>query len=210
MNITIFGADGRTGIPLVEEALSHGHLVCAFVRAEQSVSLFPPNVRVVVGDILNREFVLSAVQGSNAVVSVIGHISHSDPFLQTKGIQNVVDCMNECSVTRIISLTGTGVRISGDTPSLFDRIANFFVEHIDPERVTDGREHAQVLKRSNLEWTIFRVLKLGKENPTKKEYTATEHGPARGAISRTAVAHAILDALETRTYIAQMPVLSPK
>jgi len=49
MKIVVFGASGKTGSLLVDEALKSGHNVVAYVRKPESVKSDHPNLKVVTG-----------------------------------------------------------------------------------------------------------------------------------------------------------------
>lgn len=195
MKVCIFGSDGRTGREVVARAKSKGYEVIPFAYSEGQ-------------NVLDYGSVVQAVAQSDAVISTLGHIKGSDPLMQTKGIKNIVTAMQQHGVKRIISMTGTGVRVSGDTPSLIDRFLNFGVKLVDPERVNDGIEHVKVLEQSDLDWTVVRVLKLSKNDAEVAGYTLTEHGPAEYLTSRKKVAQVLVDLIEDEKYIKKLPVIS--
>jgi nucleoside-diphosphate-sugar epimerase len=64
MNLTVLGAAGATGIPLVEQALAGGHHVTALVRSRQTFGIADPNLDVVEGDATDREAVSRATSGA--------------------------------------------------------------------------------------------------------------------------------------------------
>jgi hypothetical protein len=114
--------------------------------------------------------------------------------------------MKKHHINRIMSLTGTGVRMPGDTPSLTDRVLNAGIKIIDPERIQDGIAHADVIQESDTDWTIVRVLKL--TDFPLHGYTLSDHGPARFLVSRAVVADALLTILTDNTYHKQAPIVS--
>lgn len=208
MKIGIFGADGRTGQDIVKYVLAQGHDVVAGVYRDGAQAVLPQNIEVVVGDVMSQEVADTLVQKSDVIISALGHIPGGDPLMQTKGMQNIIASMETFGVKRIISLTGTGVRIEGDRPSVIDRIANFAVEFADPHRVRDGREHAKVLQGSKLDWTIVRVLKLSQSDWKGGDYALTEHGPAELLTPRQKVAKIMVDLATSQNFIHKMPIVS--
>jgi putative NADH-flavin reductase len=208
MKLCILGADGRTGLEVVNYALSKGYQVVAFVYAENAKKYLPQNIEVHIGDVMNFDAVAKAVLGVDAVVSVLGHIKGSDPLMQTKGTRNIIRAMNEHGVKRFLSLTGTGAREAGDTPSTLDKVLNFFVKLVDPNRINDGIEHVKVLKSSNISWTVVRVLKLSKSEREFKDYVLTPGGPAELQTSRKKVAHILVDLIQDNQYTNKLPVVS--
>lgn len=206
MKVCVFGADGQTGEHVVNELLSRGHKLIAFVYKNEGKR--KETVEYIKGDVLNLDDVKRAVEKSEAVISVIGHIKNSNPRLQTQGISNIVLAMKENNISRIISLTGTGVRNKNDKPSIIDIILNFIIKKIDSDRIADGIEHAETLKSSGLDWTIIRVLKLTNSKSNSEKYNLTLGGPVELFTSRKKVAKIMCDMLEDKQYNKLMPVVS--
>lgn len=159
-------------------------------------------------NIIEYDSVLEAIRGSDAVISVLGHIKGSDPRMQTKGMVNVAKAMEEIGIKRLLSLTGTGARVSGDKPSILDRGLNYIVGMVDAERINDGVEHIEVLRRTNLDWTVVRVLKLGKSNEEINKYNLTDGGPAELLTSRKKAAKVLVDLVNNKEYIGKLPIIS--
>lgn len=212
MKICVFGADGRTGVEVVRYAVSRGADVVAFAYGSGSDKFFPDGVTVRHGDVMQMSAVVDALDGCDAVISALGHIKGSDPLMQTKGIANIVKAMEQKGIKRIVSLTGTGARADGDTPSLIDILLNVMVRFVDPDRVSDGVEHVNVLKASSLAWTVVRVLKLGKGEAPAAKYRLTDGGPAELQTDRKKVAAVLVDQVLDETmkgqFIRKLPVVS--
>jgi len=118
----------------------------------------------------------------------------------------LVAAMQAQDLRRVVSLTGTGVRFPGDHITLIDRVLNMSIKLIDPARVHDGQDHVEILKQSNLDWTVLRVLKL--QNTTPRPFTLREQGPTKWFVSREEVAAAALQVLEQGSFIKRAPILS--
>lgn len=205
MKIAVIGANGKTGQLFVNEAVQRGHEVRAGVFHSNSFTK-SDYIDVLQCDAMKLEDVEALVAGCDAVVSLIGHVKDSPAFVQTSAIANVLSAMKKHRISRVLSLTGTGVRIPGDTPSLTDRVLNAGIKIIDPERIQDGIAHADVLRESDADWTLLRVLKL--TDLPVHSYTLSDHGPARVFASRAVVADALLTILSDNSYHKQAPIVS--
>jgi hypothetical protein len=208
MKICIFGADGRTGVEVVNYAKSQGFEIVAFVYSNTSNKYLPEGITIKSGNVMDYDSVRDAVSGCNAVISALGHIKGSDPLMQTKGITNITKAMKESGIRRILSLTGTGARVANDIPSAIDRLLNVIVKAVDPDRVNDGVQHVKVLQDSGLDFTVVRVLKLSKKDTEVKGYKLTEGGPAELQTSRKKVAQVLVDLVNNTEYIGKLPVIS--
>ena len=204
MKIAVIAANGRSGQAFVEAALTAGHSISAGVRGKSYLKSHP-SLTVVECDATNEAQLENLLSGQEAVASFIGHVKGSEPNVQTIAIQKVVDVMKALGVKRLISLTGTGVRFPGDKISLIDRFLNLSISIIDPARVKDGKNHVEVLKASDLDWTVIRVLKL--QNVPPKPFTLREHGPTKWYVGRQEVAQAVLQVLEQRSFVKQAPII---
>ena len=124
--VCVFGADGRTGKILVNKLIKRGdYEVIAAVYGTSKGLLSGCNV--VNCDIRNRDNVKRALKHVDIVISVVGHIKGSDTCFQTEGMKHVVSVMKEMGITRILSLTGTGVRVPGDTPPFLTNFCMFLL-----------------------------------------------------------------------------------
>ena len=63
MKIVVFGASGRMGIKVVEQALEAGHLVTAFLRTPSKIAIQHPNLTLFQGDVLDAAAVENAIAG---------------------------------------------------------------------------------------------------------------------------------------------------
>ena len=205
MNIAVIAANGRSGKAFVEAALDAGHSIRAGIRGESRLKKYT-NLTEVQCDATNNEQLRNLLKDTDAVASFIGHVKGSDPDVQTIAIQKTVDIMEELKIKRIVSLTGTGVRFEGDKITLTDRVLNLSIGMIDPERIKDGKDHVGVLKNSDLDWTVIRVLKL--QNTELKSFSLTENGPTKAYVSRQEVARAVLKVLEENSFVRKAPIIS--
>ncbi len=207
MNIAVIAANGRLGKQFVEAALKAGHRIRAGVRGDSNLATHSM-LEVVSCDATNPEDLANLFAGQEVVVSAIGHVKGSAPNVQTVATEAVVGAMDKQGIKRYVDVTGTGVRFPGDTIGLVDRVLNLGVEVIDKYRVKDGRDHQEVLKKSDLDWTTIRVLKL--QNVVMRPFELTPHGPTKWYVGREEVAQAMLKVITESSFIKQAPIISKK
>lgn len=205
MRIAVLGANGRSGEVFVRLALQNGHQVNAGVFGGHK---FTPSdyLKIINCDATNTSQVEQLISGCDAVVSLIGHVKGSPADIQTKAMKSLVLAMQKQKIKRVVSLTGTGVRQPGDKITLVDRFLNLGVSLADPKRVSDGKLHFDVLKNSQLDWTVLRVLKL--QNTKPRSFELKLNGPTKIITSREEVAQSILQVLEESSFIKAAPIIS--
>lgn len=214
----VFGATGRTGIPLVEQALERGHGVVAFARDAEDVPAAlrdHDSLRVVEGDAYTGAGVSDAVAGRSAdgdaetvdaVVSVLGQASSGPDDLLTQAGRHVLDAMEESGVDRFVTLVGAGVREDGESVSLGGKVMGSLLRVLAGDVLDDAKDHAEMVRSSDRRWTIVRGPRLteGEHTGRFRHGTDLELG-MRDTAARANVAHFILDCLEADRYVGEMP-----
>lgn len=204
MNIAIISANGRLGNELVKAALAAGHTVRAGTRG---LSHFKDTAHLtaIPCDATNYYEVKALIKGQDVVFSCIGHVTNAPADVQTQATKTIVRVMKELGIKRFVTLTGTGVRQPGDHITLLDRIFTLGIKILDKSRLTDGRNHVKVLQKSDLDWTVIRVLKLQFEKD--RPLTLRAHGPSLPFVSRKEAARAMLEVAENNTFIRELPII---
>ena len=204
MRIAIIAANGRLGKALVEEALIAGHTVRAGVRRNNTLAPHP-ELEVVECDATKPTDVRRLLKGQQIVFSALGHVKGSAANVQTNATKTILAVMSELGLNRFVDVTGTGARLPGDIILPIDRFLNWAVSVIDPSRIKDGQDHVELLKKSTIDWTVLRVLKL--QNVKPKPYTLRLHGPTKLYVGRREVAKAMLEVAEKSLFLKQAPII---
>lgn len=210
--IAVFGASGRTGKPFVNKALQAGYAVIALVRTPASFPITHPSLKIIQGDILKAAEVNKTIAGTDAVVSLIGHVNRSAADLQTTATRHIVAAMKKHGVKRLISLTGGGVPDPNDQPKLVDKLFVFVMKNLagkaTRETLDDAVQHAALIRSTNLDWTIVRGPRLT-EKPAKGAYRVGYVGVGTGiSLTREDLADFIVKQLDDTTYVRKVPLIS--
>lgn len=207
--LAIFGASGRTGQHLVEQALAQGYSIRALVRTPERFTLSHPKLTVIKGDVLDSVAVKSVVEHSDAVVSVFGHVKKSPPRVQTEGTKNIVKAMHQVGVSKIVSLSGGALPYpKRDKPKVADHLIRFIMRTVAANMVNDAIEHAKLLEKSGLQWVIVRAPRL-LDAPRKNHYREGWVGVnSSTSIARADLADFILKQVTDTRYHGQMPMVS--
>jgi putative NADH-flavin reductase len=212
MHVAVFGATGRTGRPLVEQAVERGHEVVAFARDRDDLPAVRDDeaVTVVAGDAYTGEGVAEAVapvgDPVDAVVSVLGQTSAGPDDLLTVAGRHVREAMDEHGVDRYVTLVGAGVREDGESVSLGGKVMGTFLKLVSGEVLADAEAHVDDVRASDLCWTVVRAPRL-----TEGAHTGQfRHGTdlvlgMRDAAARANVAQFVLDCLAEELYVGEMP-----
>jgi hypothetical protein len=178
MQITIFGATGMVGKPLVKSALAAGHTVIAFGR--DVTSLLDEDeandyLKAYKGYVFDEQEVYEAINGSDAVISVLGGAFDGSDKTRSLGMKNIIKQMDKAGVTRIVALGGMGILNAKEDGLIIDQPS------YPTEYLPVGKEHLQAyqfLKESNLDWTFVCAPDIKDEASTGSYITRKDYPPA--------------------------------
>jgi putative NADH-flavin reductase len=208
MKLTIFGATGKTGRYLLEQALAKGHTVTVLARTPDKLTLRHDRLHVVQGDIRDAAKVAQAVAGADAVLSVLGPTSNKPELAVSQGMDNILAAMRQHGVRRLIQSAGAGVRDPQDTPTLVHAFFGGLVRLLSPNVVADMVQVVDKVRQSGLDWTIVRVPMLTEDPATgrvREGYVGKEIGPR---LARADMADFMLKQLDAKTYVGKAPAIS--
>jgi putative NADH-flavin reductase len=204
MRITIFGATGRTGQPLVRQALDRGNEVVAFARSSADFPIEGSRLSVVEGDAYTGVGVADAIADADAVVSVLGQTSDGPDDLLTVAGDNITEAMRDADVTRFVTLVGAGVREEDEKVSLSGKVMGVLLKVLARNVLEDAAEHVERIRATDLDWTVVRAPRLTDDEGTG-DYRAGDVDLGFESIARADVARFILDCLENDQYVRKMP-----
>ncbi len=160
LHIIIFGAGGRIGKLLTQQALDDGYYITGFVQDRQSLAgISHERLHIYEGDATQRADVNTALPGHDVVISVLGHSRHTPVEMQSDAMRVITHAMQEHKIKRIVSLTGVGVFNAMDSPTILDRFFVSVLMFLQPKRIQDGIKHVQVLKDGDRDWVVLRTPK---------------------------------------------------
>jgi putative NADH-flavin reductase len=210
MRIAIFGATGRTGLLLVEQALALGHQVTAVVRDPSQITA-RPQLDVVVADMYNQEQVTVAIKGADAVIQAIGarHLKKSD--LLPESMKRIVAGMKANGVRRLVVLGASGALHPAMKYQTFGRKIFFwiirwtFLKH----PMNDSGEQEKVVEASGLDYTVVHPPRLT-DGPHTGKYRVQSDGLPEGGreLSRADLAEFMLKQLGDPSSIHQGPYVA--
>ncbi len=204
MQITVFGASGKVGSLVVQNLLSKGYYVVAFVHND---STFKANnrLKILSGDIHLASDIKNALIGSDAVISTLGSWNTVTKDILSSAMKLIIPEMEKQKITRIISLTGSDARLNTDKAPLFGKFTRPIIKLFAPKILNDSEEHMKSLTDSKLTWTIVRSpVMIGSKSASK--YTLDYKYPKPWQIvHRNSVADALCSLLTDQKYNNSSP-----
>ncbi|WP_342545258.1 SDR family oxidoreductase [Lysinibacillus sp. FSL W7-1291] len=150
MKILVLGASGRVGSHMVELALKDQHEVTILVRDPDKIQQHHQQLRVIQGNVLNRQDVEQAMVNVDVVVSAL-NTDGRDTL--SASLPLILGEMTQQQVKRIITIGTAGILQSRVTPT----ILRYQSTESKQKSTFAAQEHQRVfeqLQQSDRDWTI--------------------------------------------------------
>ncbi|MCK2237377.1 MULTISPECIES: NAD(P)-dependent oxidoreductase [unclassified Crossiella] len=195
MNITVFGASGRTGEHVVQQALLAKHQVTAVVRNRAKLQLHHPALTIAQADVLDPAAITEHLIGRDAVISALGAGNLKPTTICTDSAESILRAMPKAGVRRLVVVSTSGATTEGDDPAtryLLKPILNRVFRH----PWGDMRRMEELIMASDTDWTIVRPPRLTNAAHTGVYRIANGRNiPGGNSIPRADLADALLHAL---------------
>jgi len=211
VKLMISGVTGAAGRKLIERAHAERNEVTAFARNPSKLTLRHEHLTIAQGELHDLANIERAVNGADAVISLLGprprQDSKSKPL--TQGTRNIIAAMKKLGVRRLIVASMPSASAPNDLPDLKFKILVSMIKTTMRSAYEEIVNVAQVVRDSDLDWTIVRVSALNnnpKSGKVRVGYLGT--GEVGVQLSRADLAGFILDELQNGKYVGQMPCVS--
>ena len=213
LDILVYGATGKIGSLVVDEALARGHRVTAVSRNPAQIEKQHPNLAAIRGDLLDDDSIRELTNGRDVViVSVRGVIGEkiAGNALQYIAVQRVAAVLRDMGqdAPRLIHVGGAGsLLVDGELYA--DRLPRLFLPK-GLEAEIDG----QVLTlefltgQDGIDWTYITPPKNFTNGERTGEYRTgsdemLEDARGRSRLSRADFAVALIDEAETGAHVGR-------
>lgn len=216
MHILILGSTGRTGIHVLEQALQRGHTINILVRDKTKIRINDPRLTIFEGTPADKTALENAMKGCEAILSALNISRTSDwpwakfrtpiDFLSSV-MKSIIELAPKHNIQRIIFTSAWGVaETRKDLPGWF-RLLIEKSNIIHPYR--DHEVQEDLIKQTSLQWTSVRPTALVNPKKPKEVLVSLNNQPKpKLMVGRRSVAAFMLDILEKKLYIGEMPVVS--
>ena len=203
MKIIVFGANGKTGQKVIEQAIESGLEVTAFVRNAESMKIQSEKLHIVVGQAMNYDDVKNAMSGHDAVISCIGGPGTKVSTTITDITKNIVKAMNETGVKRIAQIASAGIH--GELKGFIGKIISYMLKNT----LKDHKGAYDALQHGGVDYTLARPVSLTEGAYTGVYRESNNSVPDKGmSISRSDVASFLLKVIQDDSYIGKSVGLS--
>jgi uncharacterized protein YbjT (DUF2867 family) len=212
MKIVIFGASGFSGRAILKEALAQNHQVTILVRSNVGVAFRDKNLKVVEGNVLDKEIVNQILHDQDAVIQCLGVGGKGDGKPTTfisDATKIIVEEMEKNKVKKLIAMSNVGAGNSiAFQPWIFNKIIlPYFMKWLK-FIIDDKNKMEPIIMNSRLDWTIVRCPNIV-DKPMKGNCKATLDGKGlKLSVTLGDMAAFMINQITDNTFLKQAPSIS--
>jgi putative NADH-flavin reductase len=207
MKIAVFGAGGRIGSRIVDEALRRGHDVTAAVRQPEKYTRIHEHLKVAKGDLFNSQDVETAAFNQDAVVVSYSPTNGAPASTLTEVVTPIINGLRQAHIKRLIIVGGAGSLEVAPGVQLVD--TPDFPEAYKAVALAHREALKAYQKTTDLDWTfaspsaeIMPGERTGKFRTAKNQLLVDANGKSH--ISMEDYAVGIIDEIENPMHIREV------
>ena len=211
MKIAILGSTGFLGKVILKKALNEGYQVKTLVRTPEKLGEFKDSVEYIQGSVTQTDKLEETVIGTEVVISTIGPPMKNpgDPEKYKLAMERLVAILEKQNIKRYIHIGGAA-HLGGENEnwSIGRRILRLVLSLIAKPVLIAKQLEWEVLKKSNLDWTLIRPSGIMKKVFKGKGTVADERNLPRTKVNVEDLAAFIVDQITSKDWIKKAPLLA--
>ena len=216
MKILLLGATGGLGKEILLYAIKNKINVNCLVRDPKKINNKSPYIEIFKGDATSYKDLVYALEDSSIVISTLNvcrrniipwsKITNSKTTI-SDFTNNILKISKEKQINRFISISAWGANeTKKDIPFWFKYLIKFSNLKYPYK---DHEKHEEIIKNSNLNWTILRpVAFINTKKLMKIKESYKNHPKPSLIINRKSLAYFIINIINDENYYKLMPVVS--
>jgi putative NADH-flavin reductase len=210
MKIAILGSTGFLGKVLLKKALDDGYKIRTLVRNPEKLGEFKNSVDFIQGNIFETNKIEEIIKGTEVVISTVGPPQRNpkNPEKYKKAMKNLVTALEKQNIKRFIHIGGA-VHPGGENENwtMGRRLLRLFLNLTWKPGLVAKQLEWEVLKESNIDWTLVRPPQITKGGSTEK-VKADEKNLARTKINVADLSNFIIDQINSKNWIKKAPLVA--
>jgi putative NADH-flavin reductase len=204
--IAVLGGTGKAGKYLIKELIRQGYHIKALARDPGKLKQSGPSLEVITGNAREYQSILNLLSECDAVISTLGP-SGNEPDTCSMAAGHIIKAMQALNIRRLIEVAGLGIDTPEDKKGIFTRILVAIMRWFASSVIDDRQKDYELLKNSNIQWTIVRCPMIKLTDLSRKIKTSLEDSPGN-QISATDLARFLIDQLKSEMFICKAPFIS--
>jgi len=212
MKIAILGSTGFVGNVLIKKAIARGYEIKTLARNPEKLNEIKDKIEIIQGNVFEPASIDTAIEGTEVVLSTVGPPPGKpcNPGQYQEAMKNIIAVMEKHAIKRYIHIGGA-VHQGGENEiwNFKRKFLRFFLNLMSKPILIAKQLEWEVLKSSDLEWTLVRPPRITGGNISARLY-ANEKYLYSLQISVEDLTDFILDQIKSREWIKKAPLVSSK
>jgi len=200
--IGILGANGKAGRFLVHESQKKGYKIKVLVKDVKTLKFFMHylnnNVEVIEGDVHKIEDLKKLLTGCDLVINTLRQQKNCGGFYEST-LKNILLVIEELNIKKYVGVCTSTINHIGDKKGVLHKMAAKFMYKRYPQMMKDKSDALIHLKKSKLNWTLYRIPKLY-EFSKEGEVSLSQNNINGFKINNRSLAKFIIDNIEKEIY----------
>jgi putative NADH-flavin reductase len=212
MKIAILGSTGFVGNVLIHKAVAAGYQVKTLARNPEKLDDIKDKVEIIKGSVFEPLSVEATIKGTEVVLSTVGPPpgKQCDPKLYEKAMQDIVSIMNKNGIKRYIHIGGAAHKGGKNEYWPFKRrLLRLFLDLFSKQILVAKHLEWEVLKKSDLEWTLVRPPRIANEEASGN-MSANEENLTSLKVNVGDLTDFILQQITSKDWIRKAPLVSSR
>ena len=204
--IAVLGGTGKAGKYLIKELIRQGYVVKALARDPRKFGQTDASIEVIPGNARDYQSILNLLSECDGVISTLGP-SRSEPDTCSIAAGHIIKAMQTLNIRRFIEVAGLGIDTPEDKKGFLTRMLVTIMRWFASSVIDDRQKDYELLKKSNIQWTIVRCPMIKLTDITRKVKTSLTDSPGN-QISATDLARFLIDQLNNESFICKAPFIA--
>lgn len=210
MKLAMVGVTGFVGQRLLVKVLAAGHSVRALARSPEKLGALSSRIEVVRGELSDPTAVQALVEGTEAVISLVGPPRKHDSAQHAQGTRHLVEAMQRGRVERLITIAGAAARFPGQRLGWRQALLRALLSTVVMPAVIKTKDlEIEIIAASTLTFTVLRPPLIGTGNPAG-QVAASPSDMTGTKIDVEDITDFILSLLSSHAWDRRAPILSSK
>ena len=207
--VVIFGASGKIGNLVIKNCIAQGFNVTAYARNASKVTYHHKRVKIIQGELSDREKIREAIHGAHAIISCLGpSYWHRDKTMPVyNGTNNIIKIAKEENVTRFINMASTNYIYDNENQTVYTNYARKITKAFFNGAYNENNHICQTTRYSGLNWTTIRFVYPTDKPGRSRVYITYGNDKFEPFISRQDIAMFAVCLLSNDDFNNEMPII---
>ena len=208
MKIAVLGSTGFVGKVLLKKILEKGFQIKTLVRNPEKLGMYKEKVEFIQGNVFQTDKLEETVRGTEVVLSTVPPERNTyKPEKYAKAMKDMIAVLERNAIKRFIHIGGAAHDGENENWTVGRRLLRLFLNCVWKPGLVAKQLEWEVLKASNLDWTLVRPPLITKGQPMGN-VLADETNLSKTSVNVEDLANFMLELITSDKWIKKAPLVA--